>query len=240
MHTEWTDRLSDYLDGHLDPEETKRVDAHLAECETCTTVLEELRAVVLRARSLDDTAPPRDLWPGIRAAMQAGPQSRVIDLSARLAAGGARRRWTVRLSASQLVAAALALVLVSGGTAWLARPDVGTARTSGETALEPAVPSRTVEEGASPTRTGDPGDGSHAGELAELEELLVQHRDSLSPKTVRILERNLAAIDRAITESLQALESDPGNEFLRGHLERARQRKLEYLREASVAFQWAT
>ena len=40
----WMDRLSEYLDGELTPEERRELEAHLAECASCRTTLEELRA----------------------------------------------------------------------------------------------------------------------------------------------------------------------------------------------------
>ncbi len=236
MHSEWTDRLSEYLDGGLPPDEAARVRAHLDECEVCATVLDELKAVVLRAQSLDTAPPSRDLWEGIETRIaEADQDSQVIDLASRLGRGsiGARRR-TVRLSIPQLIAAGLALAFASGTTVWLARPDGPVPAASVSVAPDAGVPVASVS-----AEDGPDGEGQ-ADELTQLEELLASHRGALSPNTVRILEKNLAAIDRAIAESMQALTDDPGNEFLQGHLERARQRKLEYLRDASVAFQWST
>ena len=45
-HTEWTDRLSDYLDGELSDHEHRSVAAHVAGCVECSQALHELRAVV--------------------------------------------------------------------------------------------------------------------------------------------------------------------------------------------------
>ena len=42
MHEEWTDRLSDYLDGELSADEQRAVEAHLR----------ELRGVRRRARTI--------------------------------------------------------------------------------------------------------------------------------------------------------------------------------------------
>lgn len=237
MHTEWTDRLSEYLDGGLSPEEAARVEEHLGACDECAGVLEGLRAVVLRAQSLDTRMPERDLWLGIQEGIGApADHSKVIDLSTRRASAEAvERRRTVRMSVPQLAAAALVLVFASGATAWVIRPDAQGTGQALATAETPSLPVAAVSN--APVESAD---DSQAGELAELEELLATQRQALSPNTIRILEKNLAAIDRAINESLQALASDPGNEFLTGHLEQARRRKLEYLRDASVAFQWST
>jgi len=75
---------------------------------------------------------------------------------------------------------------------------------------------------------------SGAMEAAQLEALLAQHRDGMDPETARILEKNLGIIDRAIQESVKALQSDPGNSFLESHLARSVETKASYLREAMV------
>ncbi len=72
-----------------------------------------------------------------------------------------------------------------------------------------------------------------------MEALLSEHRDELDPNTVRILEKNLGIIDRAIQESGEALAGDPGNEYLREHLDRAVRRKVAYLRDASLISGWS-
>lgn len=239
MHTEWTDRLSDYIDGLLPPPEAGQLEAHLDACPACAAVLDELRTVVSAARGLEATPPARDLWPEIRAAIDApGESPRVIDLATRLEGRRApRKARTLRVTVPQLVAAGLALAFASGGTVWMVRPD----RAPDAAVAAAGDATQATRLVAAPATASAPvSDGTHTDELAELEELLAAHRTSLAPNTIRILEKNLAAIDRAITESMEALASDPGNEFLQGHLERARERKLEYLREASVAFQWTT
>lgn len=65
MHDLWNDRLSEYLDGSLSPDEVRACEAHLAECTDCTADLTALRALVQSARELHDRTPPVDLWPAI-------------------------------------------------------------------------------------------------------------------------------------------------------------------------------
>jgi hypothetical protein len=233
----WTDRLSEYLDGGLSPDEVAAFESHLAGCSECSTVLEELRGVVARARSLDDVEPAADLWPGIREAIGAEDRAmEVIEFASRRPAATSKPRRRVNLTIPQLMAAGIALAFISGAGALSLRPKVGW--NGGATLGDGALPVRMVEAdlGTAPPL----GDETQTRELAELEELLTRHKHELSPNTVRILEKNLAAIDRAIQESLQALAVDPGNVFLEGHVERSYQRKLEYLREASATFQWST
>ena len=90
----------------------------------------------------------------------------------------------------------------------------------------------------SPAATQEEPPPALADELAHLEATLTAARDRLDPTTVRILEKNLDVIDRAIQDSRKALATDPANPFLREHLDRAYQDKVDYLREAAGIAEW--
>jgi hypothetical protein len=51
---------------------------------------------------------------------------------------------------------------------------------------------------------------------------------------VRVIEKNLGIIDRAIRDAQSALAADPGNAYLNQHLARETRRKLELLRQAAT------
>lgn len=76
-------------------------------------------------------------------------------------------------------------------------------------------------------------DAAYDAAVTDLERILAEQRDRLDPRTVRVVERSLQAIDEAIRQSRDALASDPNNPFLNSHLADARQRKLEMLRRAA-------
>ena len=73
MHEEWTDRLSDYLDGELAADEERALESHLRECAPCAAVLNDLKRVVARAQAAGATARPphADLWAGIAERIEA-------------------------------------------------------------------------------------------------------------------------------------------------------------------------
>src|SRR5881392_514971 len=108
MKDQWTDQLSEYLDGDLAAPERTTLEAHLASCDGCRTTLEELRRVVTNARALDDRPPAADLWPAVAARIGLSPREQARPVVRRLS-------FTV----PQLAAASVVLALLSGSAAWL-------------------------------------------------------------------------------------------------------------------------
>jgi hypothetical protein len=214
-------RLSDYVDDELSPEERAAVDEHLRGCAECRQLLAELEAVAARARVLSDVSPRSDLWPGIAARLDTSAQRapRVLEMR-----DGRRFSFTL----PQLVAAGLALMVLSGGMVWLAR--LGGARTDFP-ALVAEAPAPERAPIALPATFAD----AHYDEaIADLQQTLDAGRAKLDPGTVRVLEQNLLAIDRAIEQCRQALAADPANGYLADHLAAAKKRKLALLRRANA------
>lgn len=77
----------------------------------------------------------------------------------------------------------------------------------------------------------------YARATAELAQKIEQNPAGLSPRTLAILERNLAIIDAAIRESEDALKSDPGDPTLEEMLLARYQQRLELLQRAARAGQ---
>jgi hypothetical protein len=69
--------------------------------------------------------------------------------------------------------------------------------------------------------------------VADLEQILLDQRETLDPRTVVVIERNLRLIDEAIRQARAALDADPANTYLNSHLADARRRKLDLLRRAT-------
>ena len=214
--------------------ERLEVEAHLSGCAECRALPEGLRAVVARAGDLQVSAPDSDLWAGIAKAIEDTPQEddQVLDLSARLASPNpVEVDGRVRLTVSQLVAASVIMMMASGAMAWSLRPVAQSAASVGDAPPAMVLPASVADR---------PALAGYTQEVAQLEALIADHRDELAPNTVRILEKNLAIIDRAIEESSAALAADPGNEYLLEHLGRAFERKVDYLRNASDISGWVT
>lgn len=223
MTDQWTDRLSEYLDGELAGAERRDLEAHLATCAECRTVLDELRAVALHAGALEDRPPVHDLWAGIAERIgAAGGQERVLDLAA------ARRRRAPRrlhLAWPQLAAAAVALMAVSAGAGWFL---------SSKTGVDPVAALAGDGRPPVPIPAASFAEPSYDRAIRDLSAALEEGRGRLDTATVRVLDHSLKRIDAAIAQARRALAADPASEYLNNHLAETMRRKLELLRRAAA------
>jgi anti-sigma factor RsiW len=224
MADQFTELLSDYLDDEdLTVDARRRIEAHLAGCGQCRTTLAELREVAARAATLEDSSPAADLWAGVAARIGADPPRRLTPFRA---VKTTPRRFSFTLP--QLVAASLALMVLSGGTVWLAR--YGGAGADFEAIS--AQDAREAPRATLPVVSGADVDYEQA--VAELQRAFDAGRRRLDPETTGVLEGNLQTIDRAIDECRRALTADPSNVHLSAHLAAAQRSKLTLLRLAAA------
>jgi hypothetical protein len=219
MSDVWTDRLSEYLDDELPPRERADLESHLTGCAECSATLAELRRVVARARALESTGPAADLWPGIAARIGAAPAERRT---------GARAQGRFTFSLPQLLAAGIALMVLSGGSVWLLRPGTPATPVASVTTLPPA------ESGlGTPVSWQRRAAPRYDAAVADLERVLAEGRGRLDSTTVRVLEQNLRVIDQAIEQARRAVAADSANAYLNSHLAETMRQKLDLLRQAA-------
>ena len=157
-----------------------------------------------------EVEPAHDLWPGIRARIDAG---RVRPIGTDLANAPAPAR---RLSRATIgVAAAAVLLLAVGITAQVVD-------SRAEERLAAAAAARAFATVASYERTS-----------AELATTLELRGASLDPRTRAVLERSLRTIDAAIAEARGALDADPSNPAVQAFVAAAYRQKLDFLRRAN-------
>ena len=254
MHEEWTDKLSEFLDGELPADEQRAVEAHVRSCAECAAVLADLKRVVARAQQAGAVPrpPSADLWAGIAAridaASAAAPRSpkALAERSAtdsgtsvrtdRSAEAFARRSRRITFTLPQLAAAAVLVAAVSGGVVWRAVERTAPRTQELATAAPPAPASDRVADQDDINRIVpvSMADAQYDAAVADLEGALKQGRGRLDAATVAIVEHNLQIIDQAIAQAREALVADPANTYLSGHLVEARRRKLDLLRRAAA------
>ena len=224
-------RLNDFVEGLLTENVTREVEAHMAACEECTVRMEGLRSLLCELGDLpDEAAPSRDLWSGVRSRMEDREEGTIAE-ALPLRERGTGRIRRVSFSVGQLVAASVALAVLSGGSVWMALyagPGIGsppTVATSDGARLGnvlPAMQAATTE---------------YEQAIASLESVLEQGRDLLDAETLATIEESLAAIDRAIEDARTALENDPNSDLLNRLLIKNQQSKLRVLRQVVAAVQ---
>lgn len=219
----WTHRLSEYADGELDTRERAACAAHLAACAECADTLEALRAIAAQASLLPEVPPARDLWPGIEDRLEprvSGTERGVVSLGER------RRRRRIGATVPQLAAAAVALIVLTAGGMWLMLPT--------SAGVEEQLAAGEMVDGEGSAAPDVVFLGAYEPAISELEAAFNETRLDLDPETVRVVDENLAIIDRAITEANQALVDDPASAFLTSHLAGTMRRKVDLLRRATT------
>ena len=205
--------LDDLLAGGL-PEATRRAAAaHRDHCPACRAAAAEMSSLLQRAAELPgEVEPGRDLWPAIadRIARRRGGRNPLRSHG--------RVRW--RRVGALAAAAALLVAASSVITAALVSRRVAPPR--------PAVPAVT----AASLQLAQARDTYEAAR-AQLLAALAARRGSLSPATLKVVNENLAIIDRAVAEMEQALARDPGNRELPALLVTAYRQEIDVLRRAT-------
>jgi anti-sigma factor RsiW len=235
MSDKFTELLSDHLDGELDAVQSTALEAHLESCADCRTTLVELRRVKDAARTLVGPSAPNDLWAGI--ASQIGTTGTSSAFGASPALPGAtilefprRRREGFAPLSRFAVAAGIALLLVAAGAVFVAKPALlGRAFTvtSPGAQVAPETGSRAAIEQAS----FDPVQVE--SEISQLKRALEAGRGKLDPKTVTVLETNLAIIQKATEDAKSALAKDPANRDLQDYFATSVQRKLDFMKRTA-------
>jgi len=90
---EFTNRLSDYLDGDVDTSTRIAIEAHAASCDECGALVADLRTLQVDASKLPELSPKRDLWAGIAARIE----TPVVELkNGGTGSGGTVEGWNGR------------------------------------------------------------------------------------------------------------------------------------------------
>ena len=227
--TNWIDRLSEYLDDTLTPAECAACEAWLASSAEGQELLQELRRVVARAKTLPDVAVPESIWSGIqRGISNAPPAPASADVVPLRPSTRARSNYTP----FQLAAAAVVLLAVGIGFGLKVRTGTGT------TIAGSFRPGSGQTYGVKVTPViARHADASYDKAVAELQIILDQNRGTMDTATVRVLESSLARIDAALADAQKALESDPHSAYLNDHLSRIKRKKLDLLRQGASLVQ---
>ena len=179
--------LNAYVDAELDASARADVERHLETCGECRATVDDLRELRRLAGALQPMEPPARAWNRIEGRLrEAGPQ-----------AGS-------RYSKYAWLAAAAALLVATGiglrmGPLAPRQPMVSSQADRQELAQSVESELREAEQHYQKAITG-------------LEQITNAEKGALDPQTAATLEKNLAVIDQAISESRAALKTQPNSE----------------------------
>ena len=196
--------VGDLVDGTIDDAGRAALDAHLAECGACRSLVADLRQIRERAAHLDRLSPPNRVWTAIQAKLNAEDAAAVPA-------------WSI--VSWQSLAAAAVLVLVAGTTLWMV-PSLTSPDPAGPDATTAAAdaPEVNIESVEAEMRLAEEHYENAIIGLEQIAQIAAIDDQLLDPDIAATLRKNLGVIDQAIAESRAALRDEPANQVARESL----------------------
>jgi anti-sigma factor ChrR (cupin superfamily) len=199
--------LNAYADGSIDASDHADVERHLASCASCRQMIDDVREILRASGALELREPPVRVW--LRVERAIGLER---EHATPISASGARgfQPGGGRSSVLLWLAAAAALVFATavgiryvpsrgGGAGPSGPPAAGTTVAAGDAAQSVETELREAE-------------AHYENAIKGLEQIANAEQNALDPRTAATLQKNLAVIDQAISESRAAVRSQPSSE----------------------------
>ena len=190
--------LNDYVDAALAPADRSGVEQHLAACAACRQTVEDLRDIVCAAREMEPLDPPVRAWSRIERAIK-------LEGAQGPAAEGPAEAGHYRLLPWLAAAAALVLATTIGlryvPASRVDAPATNTASSAGAGDAADSIETELRQ-----------AEAHYDKAIKGLEAIANSEQSELDPRTAATLQKNLAVIDQAISESRAAVRSQPNSE----------------------------
>jgi len=197
--------LNDFADGTLQANRQREVEAHLSSCNLCRDVVDGLRRVRSAVRQLPPLNPPRDGWSKLERSLRATATTQKP------------RYW-------QWLAVAAALVVAVLGGMKLAEFRRGSPAATQATAVD----APTAESIAAELQLAEQ---HYQNAITDLQRAANAEKGTLDPQVASTLEKNLAVVDQAISESRAALKAQPSSEPAQASLLESFKAKIALLQD---------
>ncbi|HWP42610.1 MAG TPA: anti-sigma factor [Blastocatellia bacterium] len=212
--------ISEYIDGTLELGEQTKVENHLADCEPCRAVRDDLLQLVHFSRQLPLHTPSSAVWTRIRAQ---------IEMERPATAWARARSWLDRLrdrhfdlSLQQLAASAAVLVLIVFASALMLRngssdtADLGSSQQSASGTLK-KTPLSNAEIQQIEQR------------IDQLKESVEQRKVSWQPELRVAFDRNMYYVEQSLLECRKQLNGNPDDEIAQELMLNAYREKVRLL-----------
>jgi anti-sigma factor RsiW len=218
---QYLNSIHETVDGTIGSIRRAELEMHVAHCDACRALLEDLQRIHDAAAGLPVLDPPDGAWLQIAGRLR---QEGRIREDAPVA--GARRAYLPWL------AAAAAVVIAAGSAVMLLRPGAPAAPTTvtstPASGAAPAPDARTVETVQNKVEAAQQ---EFEKAIAELEKVAKANQDALDPGTSATIDKNLGIIDQAIAENRAAVKTEPASVAARETLFEALRQKVSLLQD---------
>ena len=221
----WWPLINEAVEGTLDGPDREELERHLAVCPRCARAADDVAQIRRMAQALPPRTPRADAWERIAAGLARElPQPRAARPAALPTA------WVT-------LAAAAVLVLAVAATVWLVRPS------GGGTAPQRAAVPASAQPAATPVHPSPEelvksvdeelraAEQHYEKAITGLEQITKSGQDVLDPKLAATLQTNLGVIDKAIKDSRDAIQQQPGSQLAQESLFEALRRKVVLLED---------
>jgi anti-sigma-K factor RskA len=196
--------ISDYIDGLLELGEQTKVESHLADCEPCRIVRDDLLQIVHFSQQLPEQAPSPLLWTRIQSE---------IAVEQPLGTTARAKHWWSRLttrhfnlSLPQLTASAAALVIaLSIGIMTFRHEPANNAQPVNIANMTPA-PNGNVE------RLSNPELSALEQQIDHLSANIDQKKGEWTPELRDAYERNLLYVNQSLVECRHQIQDNPADD----------------------------
>ncbi|MBI4485959.1 MAG: zf-HC2 domain-containing protein [Acidobacteria bacterium] len=189
--------LNDYVDRALPGAEQADVERHLDSCAACRALVDDLREIRRATKALAPIEPPAAVWRRIEKAIHLEAANLTEPAGRKFGRlGGRQIGW---LAAAALLSLATLVGLRLGPLAPSQNGAPSSASANGDAAQTVEWELRQAEE-------------HYDRAIKGLEQIANEGQSELDPATAATLQKNLAVIDLAISESRAAVRAEPGNE----------------------------
>jgi len=206
------DALNAYADGTASAAEAADVERHVASCASCRQTVDDLREILRAASDLDPREPPVRAWSRIERAIaieRGAPLegARAGDLAYAAAPSGASHASASRITTSR--AAIVAWLAAAAAIVLAAVVGLRYAPVQRQDSLSAARGDGTAQAVEAELRQAE---AHYENAIKGLEQIASAEQNTLDPRTAATLQKNLAVIDQAISESRAAVRSQPASE----------------------------
>lgn len=221
IHERQIERIQELVDGTLGPIRRSELEQHLAECEACRAVKDDLERIRDAAAALPQMRPPDGAW--LQIAGRLRQEGRVGETASPTAA---RHRYAwLAIAATLVLAAGVSVVVLlrqAPATAPV-RPSATDAAARGNASGAASVQAVQTEVEAAQQQ--------FEKAIADLEKVAKANTDALDPGTSTVIEKNLGIIDRAIAENRAAVTAEPASVAARETLFETLRQKVSLLQD---------